>query len=247
MDGRRRRPHLRRRLPRPNVGARIEREWLPASIQGQFVRLRPIARADHPLLFFWRNDDRWPSPFAQRSDRFGRGVLSPSHRFLEFDEWQQTELQFVLHSGVALLAEQSGDGAPLGVVHMHNVSENHGWAYYREFFPHETLRRWQAAEATLLFLDHLFARYPIRKLYAEMLAYHNDPIQKLRNAGFVEEVRLEQDAWYGDSYVDYVYLGLFREDWERRRLTYAADMAILRGFQAENQERADSAAPNDEG
>ena len=219
---------------------------LPASLHGQSVRLRPVATIDYPVLFTWRNDDRWPSPFAQRSDRFGRTVLSPSHRVIGFDEWQQTELRFLLHSGVALLVEKSDDGVPLGVVHMHSVSDIHGWAYYREFFPYDLLRTWQAAEATGLFLDHLFARYHLRKLYSEVLAYDENPIRKLKNAGFREEMRIEEDAWYGTSYIDYVYLGLLREEWEKRRLTYTADLAVARSLWTGDKGGADRPSKRDD-
>lgn len=45
----------------------------------------------------------------------------------------------MLHAGVALLVEKSDNGAPLGIVYMHDLSETHGWAYYREFFPGDLL------------------------------------------------------------------------------------------------------------
>lgn len=108
---------------------------------------------------------------------------------------------------------------------MHSLTETHGWAYYREFFPGDFFRSWQAAEATALFLDHVFGRYPLRKLYSELPAHDEGPIQKLKEAGFQEEMRLKDDVWHGASYVDYVYLGLFREEWNQRRVAYLAELA----------------------
>lgn len=64
-------------------------------------------------------------------------------------------------------------------------------------------------------------------MYSEVLAYDEGPINKLKHAGFQEEMRLKEDAWHGTSYVDYVYLGLFREEWLQRRLSYIADLATL--------------------
>jgi RimJ/RimL family protein N-acetyltransferase len=126
-----------------------------------------------------------------------------------------------------LFVEALHNIAPLGVVQMYRLTGNHGWAYYREFFPEECSRTLHVFEATALFLDHLFARYPIRKLYAEILAYNEQAVGKLKQAGFREEMRLKGDAWYGKTYVDYVYLGIFREEWADRRLAYLADLAAL--------------------
>jgi len=223
----RRHPHRRVTAVQRNAdvgGADVR--LLPAALQGRLVRLRPIARVDHPVLFTWRNDDRWAPPFARRCDRFTGGVLHPSQRIVDFDEWQRTELQYLLHSGVALFAEKSDGGAPVGVVHMDGFNSTDGRADYREFYPGEVFRTREAAESTALFLDHLFRRYPLRKLCAEVLAYDEGHVEKLQRAGFREEMRLKEDAWYGASYVDYVYLGLFGPEWLERRTAYLADLAI---------------------
>lgn len=200
-------------------------ESLPCTIQGQLVRLRPIAKIDLPALFAWRNDGSWPIPFARRSDRVTLGGLQASDRVLDFDTWCQTELPFVLQSGVAFLSELSPQRLPLGVLLTHTFSDIHGWAYYREFFPGRLWQSMQAVEATALCLDYLFSRYPLRKLYTEVLVCDEGPLEKLKYAGFQEEIRLEEDIWFGESFRDYVYLGLFREEWAERRTSYLADLA----------------------
>ncbi|OGO08188.1 MAG: hypothetical protein A2Y61_07240 [Chloroflexi bacterium RBG_13_60_13] len=155
---------------------------------------------------------------------------------MSFEEWQMTELKFVLQSGLFLIVDGPANVGTIGFVQMNRLSDSDGWAYYREFFPGDLVRSWQALEATGLFLDYLFHRYPIRKLYAEFLAFQETPLRKLQFAGFEEEMRLKDDTWYGDSYVDYVFLGLFREEWLQRRGEYLGQIAVEDAMQ--HQERA---------
>ena len=120
---------------------------LPAAVCGQLVRLRPIARIDHLILFTWRNDDRWPSPFFRKSDRFS-SAFSPLDRVLSFDEWGRAELQYLLEAEASLMIETVDGGVPIGIIFMNNVSNEHRWAHYTEFFPDQTRPTWHAAEAT---------------------------------------------------------------------------------------------------
>lgn len=162
---------------------------------------------------------------------------------MSFEEWQMTELKFVLHSGLFLVVEGPANVGVMGFVQMNRFSDSDGWAYYREFFPGDLGRSWQALEATGLALDYLFHRYPLRKLYVELLASQEMALQKLQFAGFQEEMRLKDDTWYGNSYVDCVFLGLFREEWLQRRGEYLSQIAIEDAMQHQELAPRDAYSP----
>ena len=154
-----------------------------------------------------------------------------------------TELKPVLQSGLFLVVDGPANVSTMGFVQMNRLSDSDGWAYYREFFPGDLGRSWQALEATGLALDYLFHRYPLRKLYIEVLASQELALHKLEFTGFQEEMRLKNDTWYGDSYVDYIFLGLFREEWLQRRGDYLSQIAIEDAMQHQELAPQDASSP----
>jgi RimJ/RimL family protein N-acetyltransferase len=86
-----------------------------------------------------------------------------------------------------------------------------------------------------LFLDLIFGRYGLRKVYAEILGIDEEREAKLRYAGFQEEMRLREDSKHLSSYVDYVYFALFSDEWHTRRLPYLAELAVDRTLKGQER------------
>jgi RimJ/RimL family protein N-acetyltransferase len=55
-----------------------------------------------------------------------------------------------------------------------------------------------------------------RKVYLSTGSHNERAIRCYRACGFVEEGRLRQQQWCAGEYIDVVYMGILREEWEAR-------------------------------
>lgn len=175
---------------------------LPASFEGHFVRLRPVARQDHLTIF------------AQRIsfEFFGfdhRAVAVP-----DFDRWEGQELPEMLQGGPVLVVEDK-QGTYLGLVRAYRIDgrDRRGFLDLRLSLE----QGGPTAETILATLDYLFTFVNLRKVYIESVTISEPIMQWLEKAGFAEEVRLRDYVWRGRDYSDLVYYGLHRDVWAVRR------------------------------
>lgn len=164
------------------------------------VDLRPLESTDYgPLRRLeldltlgprWRHRGSTPSPEA-----FAQSL------------WQGVLAQF--------LVVRPGRPAPLGLVCAYGADLQSGTAWLAAArFPTEAhpatfglgLRR---------FLQYLFDTWPLRKLYAEVLAPNLAPFERGATTLFREEGRLVDHAYLDGRYVDQHLLALQREAWEQ--------------------------------
>jgi RimJ/RimL family protein N-acetyltransferase len=68
-------------------------------------------------------------------------------------------------------------------------------------------------EALTLLLDYAFRLQNVRKVWLTVNGNNERAIRAYRACGFVEEGRLRNQVWSNGSYIDLVYMGLFRDDW----------------------------------
>jgi len=71
-------------------------------------------------------------------------------------------------------------------------------------------------EALRLLLDYAFRLRNFRKVWLWVHADNERAIRAYRACGFVEEGRLRQHVFSNGRYVDAVYMGIFRDEWEAR-------------------------------
>ena len=165
------------------------------------VWLRPIEAADYgPLRRFeltvtlgprWRHRGATPSPESFVSSLWG-GVLA----------------QFLVQAG------HRPD--PIGIVtsYGHDLQSGTAWVAAARFDPHDQPAPFVAGARQ--FLDYLFATWPFRKLYAEVLAPNLDAMGRGATDLFRTEGVLRDHAWVDGAYVDQHLLALTRADWEAR-------------------------------
>lgn len=67
------------------------------------------------------------------------------------------------------------------------------------------------AVCTMKFVDELFSKYPLRKVYADIYDYNERSLKSIRDAGFTEEVCLKDYRFYNGKYYDMHTLALDRE------------------------------------
>lgn len=89
---------------------------LPATFEGRWIRLRPISRKDHPLIFALRLK-------TAGSERQDLSIPAPT-----FDDWESRELADLLSSGPAFVVE-TRDEEFCGIARMSRVNVRDGWSY----------------------------------------------------------------------------------------------------------------------
>lgn len=70
-------------------------------------------------------------------------------------------------------------------------------------------------EAIRLLLEYAFKYHNLRRVYLNTTSVNERGLRCYRACGFVEEGRLREHAWGNGQYVDVVYLGILRREWEQ--------------------------------
>jgi RimJ/RimL family protein N-acetyltransferase len=176
--------------------------------RGEKVVLRAMTRDDVALQAEWENDletilladDEPPQPrsLEQLQARFDHGLDGDAR--LTDNAWFAIETQGVCIGSCGLLGiHPTNRVAWLGICI--------GRAEYRG--------RGYGRDAIRLLLEYAFRYRNLRKVSLSC-GSHNERGQRCyRACGFVEEGRLRQQQWCDGRYVDCVYMGIFREDWEK--------------------------------
>lgn len=71
-------------------------------------------------------------------------------------------------------------------------------------------------DAIRVLLDYAFRLRGMRRVYLTVTATNTRGIRAYAACGFVEEGRLRRHVWANGDYVDLVYMGILREEWEQR-------------------------------
>lgn len=70
-------------------------------------------------------------------------------------------------------------------------------------------------DAVNLLLDYAFRLRNVRKVSLATSSHNERAIRAYLRCGFVEEGRLREQQWCNGRYVDWVFMGIFRRDWEK--------------------------------
>jgi len=71
-------------------------------------------------------------------------------------------------------------------------------------------------DAIRLLLHWAFRYRNVLKVWLTTMATNERALRAYRACGFVEEGRLREHAWSDGKYVDLVYMGILRDEWERQ-------------------------------
>jgi hypothetical protein len=172
-----------------------------ARLRGRTVLLRPVLSADYErlrsielsasLLQRWRHRGSTPAPGA----------------------WAQG-----LEHGIVcqfLVVAPHPDGEQwVGLVAAYDMAPDQGFAYLATTkfdLGDMTLRLF---EGMVLFVDHLFDSWPLRKLHAESLEFNFEQLAGGADRFFEVEGRLKDHVFLQGRWWDQVVLTLRRERWE---------------------------------
>jgi RimJ/RimL family protein N-acetyltransferase len=72
-------------------------------------------------------------------------------------------------------------------------------------------------EAIALLLDYGFLYWNLHRVWLKTNSANERAIRCYKACGFIEEGRLRLHEWHNGKYVDTVYMGILREEWESLR------------------------------
>ncbi|HEX8036196.1 MAG TPA: GNAT family protein [Ktedonobacterales bacterium] len=174
----------------------------PVSLDGRFARLRPITQADYGFLWECRCHPEIMYLWMQG-------------RTLPTFEQYVNELESAMRGTILqmMMIETRDDPHPVGFIFAYDYNR---WDRHTFFtiaiHPAYTGFGW-GAEATLLFLNHLFAYMDLRKIYMEIYEFNNSSLAPLLRAGAHEEGRFRAHRYYQGAYHDVIRLAATREEW----------------------------------
>jgi aryl carrier-like protein len=166
------------------------------------IHLRPVEPADYPALRRFELDL----------------TLGPRWRHRGATPSPEAFVQTLWNGALAVCLVQGGHRPdPLGLVsaYGHDLQSGFAWVAAARFDPDDHPTPFLLG--LQLFTDHLFATWPLRKLYAEVLAPNLAPFASAAGGLFAEEGVLRAHAYVDGGYVDQHLLALTRESWVRAR------------------------------
>lgn len=171
------------------------------ALVGRRVALRPVRPADYEMLYR-----------AELSEALGRrwrhrGTTPSPERFVQ-TLWDGVLAQFVV--------VRKSTNEPIGLVGAYDLDWRDATCSVAvTAFPGEIGNGW-AIEGAELFFDHLFAAFPLRKLYAESVEGNYQAFSAGAGLVFHEEGRLRDHDYYDGKYWDKIILAVYRDEWQSR-------------------------------
>lgn len=175
-----------------------------APLTGRHVRIRPVTAEDEPYLFHLatcpENLTRW---------RF-RG-RTPSWEEFRHSLWDRTLCQFVI--------ETKTSARPVGHVVAYRPDLDNGWVYLAILGDPQCRGLGWPLEGGRLTIDHLFANWPLRKVYVETLEFNAQTMATGLAAAGTAEARLKRHDFFDGRWWDLLVYALDREAWNTRTTT----------------------------
>lgn len=175
--------------------------------EGIRVRLRPVEDADLDRLVELADDEgisRWtdlPHPYTRDH---GAKVIALAH--------EERRLDQSYHLAVADLDTDE----LVGMAALMEVDFTSANAEVAIWMGRPHWGEGLAIEAFDLLLEVAYERLDMTKLYGTVLEGNEASIQLFKRFGFTEEGRLRWHTKRGEDWMDKIFYGLLREEWERR-------------------------------
>ena len=165
--------------------------------EGRHVRLASVEPHHLPLLHRWMTD-----PASGYRWRFRGGVPSPDDFAAVL--WANSLATFAL--------ESTETGELIGLCSASSADFRNGYAYGSAFLAPRYRNAGWPAEGVVLFTNYVFHHFQLRKLYIEALEFNVEQFGSALGTLLHVEGRLAQHEFYGDSFVDMIVMGLYRDE-----------------------------------
>lgn len=176
-------------------------------IEGRLVRLRPIGRADLPLLRRWFADPatvrHWGKPVPLvTEDQFEADLAG---RFARFDE-----------TGYFVIEVR--EGPVIGRIEFEGLSMESRSAEIMILIGEPAARgKGYGADALVAMLSYLFGERNLHRAGLTVLAWNERAIRSYEKVGFRVEGRLRDDLYRGGRYHDQIAMSILRPEFEAHR------------------------------
>ena len=170
---------------------------------GPTLYLRPLEKADAPMVMGWLND-----PEVNRTLATCFPInLAFEEAFIEKSSPNDLRLVIVVRES----------DKPIGVVGLHESDlRNRHAGFGITIGAKEEWGKGYATEATRLIVQHAFATLNLHRVSLKVYAYNPRGLHVYEKVGFQKEGVLRQDNFREGRYWDTIIMGLLREEWEAR-------------------------------
>src|SRR5262245_34525446 len=173
---------------------------------GQALYLRPVERADAPLLQSWINH-----PDITRT------ILSRPPINLQAEEEFIDRVTRSEHDLVLLIVLREGD-RPVGATGLHQIDfRNRHAAFGIMLGEPSEWGKGHGTEATRLIVGHAFETMNLNRVWLQVFEYNERAIRCYERVGFQKEGVLRQDNYREGRYWDTFVMGILRSEWEQAR------------------------------
>lgn len=104
----------------------------------------------------------------------------------------------------------------IGYVYSYNFNAYNGHIYMAISSDETPLSRCAIAEAGIIFIDFIFRRYSVRKIYADIYNFNEKSIHIVTTTGFVKEAELREHRYYDGEYHSMLIYALYRESFYKK-------------------------------
>lgn len=177
-------------------------------LRGERVVLRPVEREDWARL---RDEVETIEIQALGNDR---PPLPMS--MLDFEEREERAAEERGEDSAWFVVEVDGD--PIGLGGLHEIDYFQQRCELGIRLGREHWGRGLGQDAVRVLVDYAFRHLAIRKVSLEVLADDPRAVGAYRKAGFIEEGRLRQHAWYQGRWHDQLVMSILRDEWISRSL-----------------------------
>ena len=110
------------------------------------------------------------------------------------------------------------DNIPIGDVSRYSIEHNpYAWCVGIGIVVDEYLNKGLGTEALRLWVEYLFKTSDKHKLNLETWSFNPRMIRSAEKAGFVIEGRLREMRLWQDEWLDFITLGILREEWQKNQ------------------------------
>ncbi len=113
-----------------------------------------------------------------------------------------------------MIALNNNGNIPIGFINSFDYNSNDGYLNIAIFIEKKYRKTIFPLEIGLVFLNYLFSRYPIRKIYCTVYNYNTDSLNFLKKAGFSLEGELQKHKYFNGEYHNMKIFVLYRDKLE---------------------------------
>lgn len=99
----------------------------------------------------------------------------------------------------------------IGYLYTYNYNPSNGYIYMSISSDENKNSLYAIAEAGILFINYLFSRYSLRKIYAEVYGFNLKSRHIVENTGFSLKGDLKEDRYYDGQYHSLLTYALYRD------------------------------------